>query len=221
MINPDAAAAYIDSLDDGRVATYEKYFDTLVPAPADYTEVFKRWMFAYASVHTSWKANCTLYEQLRDLQWMGDPVELKRRIVKSRAGLHNNRTRFITEFTEYYWDHPEWFNRMPGENWFNYRNRIMEKTLGIGRAKAAFAIELIYFQQSEVACFDTHMVQFYGFDAKTYGQGKVRESDMHDMEQHWTASCLAKGVSPMTARWVWWDKKQKKSDSRYWSYVLE
>jgi hypothetical protein len=221
LIQPEAAEAHITSLEHERVQEYEQYFDTLVLDPTNYTEVFRRWMFAYASVHTSWKANCALYERLRDLQWIGNPDDLKQRIIDSRAGLHNHRTRFITDFTDYYWQHPAWFGRQPDEDWFDYRNRIMEKTLGIGRAKAAFAIELMYFQQSGVACFDTHMVQLYGFDAKTYGQGKVSNKAMDAMEQHWSETCLAHGVSPMTSRWVWWDRKQQQTDSRYWSYVLE
>jgi hypothetical protein len=221
LIQPDAAVQHIESIEQKRVQSYEQYFDTLAPDPTDYTEIFKRWMFAYASVHTSWKSNCALYERLRDLQWINDRGELRNRIIDSRAGLHNNRTRFITDFTEYYWAHPAWFGRQPDEDWFDYRNRIMGRTLGIGRAKAAFAIELIYFQQSKVACFDTHMLRLYSPDKATYKQEAVSTGFVNAAEQHWSETCHAHGVSPMTARWLYWDINMQQPDSRYWTYVLE
>ena len=97
----------------------------------------------------------------------------------------------------------------------------MEKAPGIGLAKAAFFVELTCFHKAKLACFDTHMVQLYGFTAAEYGKGKVRDKDVRRMETHWANACAKNHVSPVTARWVLWDEKQGKTDSRYWSYVLE
>ena len=218
-MNPKPAETFIEQISPDRVAAYESYFRTLAPRTVE--DVFKRWMFAYASVHTTWEANCKLYQELQDLSWVGNRHALLQRIERSHAGLHNNRTQFIMQFSNFYWKHPLWFNRVPGEDWFDYRDRIMERAPGIGPAKAAFLLELVYFHRSQVACFDTHMVQLYGTSTKAYAQGRVRDAELNAMERAWTAACQARGLSPCTARWIYWDTKQGKQSSTYWSYVLE
>ena len=124
----------VAALDKGRLLDYENYFKTIYPKNLD--DIFRRWIFAYASVHTTWKFNVELYKQLQDLSWLGNIHVLRDRIKASKAGLHNNRAAFIMSFANFYWAHPFWFNKMPNEDWFQYRNRIMEKAPGIGRAKA-------------------------------------------------------------------------------------
>lgn len=209
----------VSQIDPARLKAYEDYFETLVPVTTE--DVFRRWMFAYSSVHTTWEMNCRLYEALAPLDWLGNEDMLHRRISDSKAGMHNNRTRFITQFTDFFWRHPTWFNKIPDESWFEYRNRIMERSPGIGLAKSAFFIELTCFHKAKLACFDTHMVQMYGFTAKQYGAGKVRGRDFDRMERHWVSTCARHRMSPVTARWVLWDQKQKMLTPRYWSYILE
>lgn len=152
----DAAVHHIQSLDPARVARYERYFNTLTPA--DQNDVFRRWLFAYASVHTTWKYNVILYEKLKDLSWLGDVAELRKRIEGSRAGLHNNRTKFINAFAMFFYDHPGWFKQSPWETWIEYRDRLMEHTPGLGIAKTSFALELIHFHKAGIVCFDTHQL---------------------------------------------------------------
>lgn len=218
-ISADQVKEKIAKIDPIRVKDYETYFETLVPVTWD--DVFRRWMFAYASVHTTWENNCRLYEALKPLDWIGDESMLLQRMIDSKAGMHNQRTKFIMAFTEFFWRHPTWFNKVPNETWFEYRNRIMEKAPGIGLAKAAFFIELTCFHKAKLACFDTHMVQLYGFTPADYAAGKVRGKDFAVMERHWAATCAQHHLSPVTARWILWDEKQGKPDSRYWSHVLE
>lgn len=214
-----AAKEAIANVDVNRAADYEAYFETLAPKTLD--DVFRRWMFAYASVHTTWENNCKLYEQLKPLDWIGNDQLLFERVTASKAGMQNMRTKFISQFTEFFWRHPTWFNKSPTETWFEYRDRIMKRAPGIGLAKAAFFIELTCFHKSKVACFDTHMVQLYGFTPKEYAAGKVRGKDFTRMEQHWTNTCLRRKLSPVTARWLVWDAKKQQQNSRYWTYVLE
>ena len=209
----------IEALAPDRVRQYEDYFTTLIPTTTE--DVFRRWMFAYASVHTTWESNCRLYEMLKPLDWLGNIHVLRDRIRDSRAGLHNNRADQITQFSSFYWRHPTWFNRAPDEPWFKYRDRIMNRAPGIGKAKAAFLLELTCFHASGVACFDTHMVQLYGYTSKVYGQGKVPDKQFEAIKRHWTDACQARGVSPVTARWLYWDAKQQQVNPRYWSRVLE
>jgi hypothetical protein len=214
-----AAEAHIKGLCRTKADKYESYFKTIAPKSVE--DVFKRWLFAYASVHTTWERNCILYDNLKDLEWLDNYHLLKRRIEDSRAGLHNNRANFIMQFSNFYWKHPFWFNKNPNETWFQYRDRIMAKAPGIGNAKAAFLLELVYFHKSRIACFDTHMIQLYGYEASQYGQGKVPDSAIKSMEQHWSETCIEQAVSPVTARWLYWDQKQNQSSPTYWTHVLE
>jgi thermostable 8-oxoguanine DNA glycosylase len=217
-INYKAAEALIESAPRQHAAEYEKYFDTIKPMTTD--ETFRRGIFAFASVHTTWESNIKLYALLWDFEvWQHDPEKLRELIVESRAGLVNGRTKNIMKFTAMYWQYPELFEKKEDETWYKYRDRIMETVSGLGVAKAAFFIELMHFQDSRVSCFDTHMLQTYGI--KPPDVGNVKPPDMARMEMHWDLTCEKYDVNPVTCRWILWDIKQDKPNSRYWSYVLE
>ena len=209
----------IDSLDRPSISRYEHYFDSLVPTSTE--DRFRRWIFAFASVHTGWKANCAMYEALAPLDWIGNDELLRRRIIDSRAGMHNHRTRYISTFSDTFWSDHAWFQKDPCESWTECMDRIVKRVLGLGRAKVSFALELIYFQHAHVVCADTHFCQMYGITPKQYGAGKVKRSDFDTMEQHWISSCSHANVSCVTARWLTFDMKQGHDSPTYWSYVLE
>lgn len=214
------ASDFISSIRDHEIDRYTRYLTSITPV----TEVgmFRRWLFAFASVHTTWQMNCKLYNALNeDFDWIGDPAKLKRRIQGSRCGLHNNRTRFIHEFTEWYWEHPDWYRKDDYESWVEYRDRIKAKVLGLGQAKSSFGIELIYPLTCEVLCTDVHVLRFYSTDIEAFDQGKISEREEREIEQHWVQSCQVKGVSPAIARWVFWDRNQNFPDPSYWSCVFE
>jgi len=91
---------FFNSILDEEIAEYSKYWDSVTPRNA--SEVFQRWLFAFMSVHTSWRSNINGYLMIRNWwEWMNKPEELERRIVESGAGLHKNRTKFITAFAEH------------------------------------------------------------------------------------------------------------------------
>jgi hypothetical protein len=150
------AEAFVAGLDRSRVLRYESYFDTIKPKSE--LDTFHRALFAFASVHTTWKANCALYEMLYDTAWMKDKQLLLFRLTESGAGLHNNRMKFIWDFSQRYWATPNWYLKQPYEDWFAYRDRLNKNIAGLGLAKAAFFSELTYFKDSEVSCMDVHLV---------------------------------------------------------------
>lgn len=207
----------IKELDLSKAPMYEAYFDTIRPKTKE--DIFRRGLFAFASVHTGWYANVKLYAKLWDLEWMHDQEMLRARIIESRAGLVNTRLKAISEYTAAYWQFPGLLDRKPHEPWHVYRDRIMGFLYGLGPAKAAFLIELVHMQDSDIVCMDTHMLQLYG--VKTSEVGLVRPVDLARFETHWDITCHSLGVKPVVARWLYWDKKQRKEDSRYWSHVLE
>lgn len=214
MITEDAIR-HLDSVQEHEIERYTRYLGRI--KPNSHEDQFKRWIFAYASVHTSWQMNCRLYQALEDLKWVGNRDELHSRIVACRAGMHNNRTRFISEFSEFYWDHPDWFKKCKHENWFKYRDRIQNVALGIGQAKSAFTVEMTYPFVSDVICVDTHMLQLYGNSPNK----SISKKNMNAIEEHWAEECRARNIPPVIGRWIYWDNKAGQSDPRFWSFVFE
>ena len=217
-MNPENAIKHIVNITDNDLSRYRHYLRHI--APANKEDIFRRWLFSYASVHTQWVMNCRLYNALQDLKWLGDKKELGRRIKESRAGMHNKRTDFIYEFSQFYWDHPAWFRKNKFESWPAYRDRLEKAAKGIGIAKAAFVVEMTYPITSDVICVDTHIFQLYGYTAKGVYNGVSRKKT-EAIEEHWTRSCRACRIPPVLARWLYWDAKQGYSNSRYWSFMFE
>ena len=205
---------FFPTITPNEIATYNAHWDTL--APLDYLETFQRWLFAFCSVHTTWEANVRGYNAIRPwFGWHQDPKELNRLLTESRIGLQHNRTKFITEFCGKFWKEPGWYYKQEHETWVQYRNRLVKNTLGLGPAKVSFALELMYPQEANVTCLDTHMFQFYGLDQSKHA------SQYQALERHWCGKARGHGVSPTVARAIFWDRKQKKKDSKYWTYVID
>ena len=201
------------SFDSNEVQKYKGYWQSI--APRNDTEVFQRWLFAFMSVHTTWENNVKGYEGIKDwTQWFNDDKKLMDIIVDTRVGLHNNRVRFISEFTRKFWQDPEWFKYQEG-SWQDFRDRLVKSILGLGIAKVSFALEMIYPNKAEVCCMDTHLFQAYGLD-QTKDARRYKE-----IENYWLDMCRMWNVPSAIARAILWDRKQNQTDSRYWSYVLE
>ena len=207
----------------------ESFFDSIKPEETNYqydywnrlkpindSERFQRFLFAYMSVHTSWERNIIGYNNIKDWwNWMNKWEVLEDKLIQSRIGLHNNRLRFIKDFTLKFWSNPSNFEKGLGENWTDFRNRIEKNIIGLGMAKSSFAIEMIYPTEAEITCLDTHLFQAYDLD-----QAKDRKM-YNQIEKHWVENSLKKDLPPYIARCIYWDRKQEKQDSRYWSHVLE
>ena len=207
----------LEKISKRKLGRYEKYFLSITPKTP--REKFRRGVFALSSVHTTWQLNVALYDALWDLKWTKDPELLRGLILESRAGLVNNRVKAFTLYSALFWQYPDMFDRKDGETWYVYRDRIQDVVHGLGPAKSAFYSELVYFHENRVPCMDTHMLQLYGVKPKDVNG--VKSVDRTRMEAHFDLTCERLGINPVTARWVLWDIKQGKSDSRYWSRVLE
>ena len=220
LISKERARRFLHTIDRKAVDRYEGYFNAIVPTSTE--DIFRRALFAFASVHTTWQLNCKMYEMLAPLDWIGNPKLLYMRIGESGAGLHNNRFKYILDFTKKYWATPEWYKKQSYENWQGYRDRLVQAIPGLGLAKASFFAELVYFQHSRTACMDVHMLRLM-HDATTgkFSQDRASKAFMNEAERAWVNLCVNNDVSPVTARWLYWDTIQNKEDSRYWSKVLE
>lgn len=213
ITNPELMVRLIDP--EKVRQSYHPYFETI--KPVDEKDVFRRGLFALASVHTTWERNVSLYQHLKDLDWLEDPELLRKHLVESRAGLTNNRQRFFWSFKEVFWKTPSDFLKRSAESWSTFRDRVREKVLGLGHAKSSFFVELCGLHEAEVACADTHFLQMYGLR----GNQSHPDSVMDRVESHWVSSCRARGLSPVAARWHLWDVKQGFTSPRYWSFCLE
>jgi len=213
-INATEAEAFFASLTKKEIDFQTSYWSAL--KPINDTEVFQRFLFAFTSVHTTWEANIKAYSLIKNWwEWINNWQVLEDRLKESRAGLYNNRVRFIKQFTIKYWSNPSFYKKAEGESWTEYRNRIEESILGLGMAKSSFSIEMLYPVDAEITCLDTHLFQLYGLNQAKHG------NKYEEIEHHWVRMCFEYNVSCYVARCIYWDRKQGHKDSRYWSYVLE
>jgi hypothetical protein len=205
---------FFNQLDYKLVPSYIEYWSSI--APKNDSEIFQRWLFAFLSVHTSWKMNCIGYQRVKNWwTWLNREDNLLEAIQGSGVGMHNMRVKFISEFAYKFWENPDSYKKAEDESWVEFRNRLKQVTLGLGPAKTSFAVEMCYPTQAKLSCLDTHMFQAYGLDqtkdAKQY----------NNIERHWVDMCSIWNVPPYIARCMYWDTKQGYMDSRYWSHVLE
>jgi hypothetical protein len=205
---------FFENLDHSGVPVYRDYWQTI--APRDDSEFFRRWLFAFMSVHTSWKANMLGYNAIKDWwKWLNKWDDLHKAIDESRVGMQNNRLKYISEFAYKFWENPAKYKKSLTETWVSYRDRLKKDTLGLGPAKTSFAIELCYPNEAKISCLDTHMFQAYGLD-------QVKDMRRYnEIETCWIDMCTMWNIPPYIARCIYWDKKQGYTDSRYWSQVFE
>ncbi len=208
-------------------AAFEQYSNSDAYRYVDYWErmeartdaqLFRRFLFAYMSVHTTWESNVTGYRAIADFEpWLKDRPTLRGAIVRSGAGLHNNRAAWIGKFSDDYWASPERFRRQVRESWPAYRSRLESVITGLGPAKVSFALELASPLDAEVLCLDVHMLRLYG----VRDPSKLKAGQYERLEADWVARARAVELPPFIIKQMHWDRLQGKPDSRYWSHVME
>jgi len=213
-MNTENVESFFDSITEEEKTFQFNYWKGL--KPINDSERFQRFLFAFMSVHTTWERNVIGYNNIKDWwNWMNRWEVLQEKLIESRIGLHNNRLKFISNFTTKFWSNPSYYEIGKGESWEGFRNRIEKNIKGLGMAKSSFAVEMIYPDEAEVVCLDTHLFQAYGLNqtkhARQYGS----------LENHWVKNSARKNLPPYIARCIYWDRKQEKQDSRYWSHALE
>ena len=202
-----------NSFDQEELNTYKDYWEGV--KPKNDTEIFHRWLFAFMSVHTTWERNVIGYEAIKDWTvWFNDDKKLMEIIKGAAVGLHNNRVRFISEFARKFWADPSAYKHQGG-SWQDFRNKLVKNILGLGIAKVSFALEMIYPNEAKVTCMDTHLFQAFGLDQSKDARRYI------EIENYWLGMCAMWNVPSTIARAILWDRKQDKTDSRYWTYVLE
>ena len=192
---------------------YKEYFKKITPK--NKMDVYNRFIFAFCSVHTTWERNIIGYNLLKN-KYHTNEVVTKALIKKAGLGLTNNRTRFIVGFTKKFQSNPNFFKKRPTETWKGYADRLQKNILGLGFAKTRFAIELLYPNEAELVCTDTHIIQWAHQDPN-----KMSKKLHSKIELGFLNHARQQGMTPVEARWRFWDRKQGYNNPRYWSQVLE
>ena len=63
-INTEKVESFFDSIRDRDIVSYNEYWGEL--KPQSQSAIFKRYLFAFMSVHTSWKNNCKGYNAIKE-----------------------------------------------------------------------------------------------------------------------------------------------------------
>lgn len=213
-MTPTVEGAFRD-LTNSEATRYVEYWAGL-EAKTD-AQLFRRFLFAFCSVHTTWEGNVNGYRAIEDFEdWVGLRDGLRTRLVRSGVGLHNNRAKWIAAFATLFWSKPGDFRRQARESWPAYRDRLERGITGLGPAKVSFALEIAFPLEAEVLCLDVHMLRAYGKKDQSL---KVGEYERY--EHDWVSRARAAEMPSYIVKQAHWDRLQGKPDSRYWSHVLE
>lgn len=219
VMSTTKADEFFKNFPKDKVVSYKEYWDSI--RPNNHDEIFRRYLFAYMSVHTTWKSNVAGYNAIKNFsEWLDNKELLREKIKNSGCGLYNNRTKFIWDFKDKFWANPKNFYLTTKKYHVKKRDQIVNNISGLGTAKVSFALEQSHPNECRVFCGDTHMLELYGMKTLTY-QSKKGLDLYKKMERHWSVNCGKIGVPAYIARSIFWDAKQNKTDSRYWSYVFE
>lgn len=199
------------------IKKYTQYWESIKPVTVD--DFFRRYLFAFTSVHSTWQSNVRGYLALKNLEWLNNKENLLSRLVWAKCGVYRMRTRYIWDFKEQFYANPEKFCSVQGD-WRTYRNNLVSEINGLGITKVSFALEMCFPKEALVSCIDTHGLKLYGMDVKHF-TSKAGMDAYEQAEDHWIDASIDRGCSPTISRAIYWDKKQKQKDSRYWTHVLE
>ena len=157
-----------------KISSYEEYWKSI--SPTNSNEIFRRWLFAYTSIHSTWQSNVRSYNHIKNFeQWKNDKSKLAELLFLSKSGLQNQRTENIWDFKNKFFDNPESFEKSSKESWVDLRNRLAQNLKGIGLAKVSFALELCYPNNVEIVCLDVHMLRALKMNEQGYRADSKKE----------------------------------------------
>lgn len=157
----ESVDTFFDTIKPSIVKRYNKHWEAIKPVTVD--DIFRRYLFAFTSVHSTWQSNIRGYLALKDLSWVNNKNLLLSRLVWARCGVHNMRTKTIWAFKEQFYANPDRFCNVDGD-WRTYRNELVKEINGLGVTKVSFALEMCFPKEALVSCIDVHGLRLYGLD---------------------------------------------------------
>jgi len=204
---------FFHSISKDEINRHLDFWNEITPDSSE--EIYKRYLFAFLSVHTSWQINRKAYLEIKDwYNWISNKELLLQKLIASGVGLHNNRSDYIISFSQDFWKNPKKYQKQQNESWKDCRDRIEKNIKGLGIAKSSFALEMIYPVFANIVCLDTHLFQFYKLD-----QSKDKKQ-YKNLESHWTLWAKMFNMPSYIARAIYWNRNQNQKDCRYWADVF-
>jgi hypothetical protein len=204
--------SYFDTIKDSEIESQSDYWSTR--NPDTHQEVKNRWLFAFASVHTTWTNNVNQYEQVKDKP-LCNYSRLLSRLIIGGGGMYNLKAQGMFHFgCTWRYDHTKFTNKP--ENWVQARNSIAKELIQLNKAKTSFAYEMTWPLETQVVCLDRHILRLYGQDPE-----KAPNQTNYDwMENYWVKLSKERQVPPYIARCIYWDRINNSTTSNYWAYIL-
>lgn len=190
-------------------------------APTHPEDVWRRWVYAYASVNRNYTCHLQLFRWLSRLEpgfshTLSLPAFTARLRRGGQGGMYGVSARGVWEFDRQFCDDPARFDARRATP--ARRDELAAGLHGLGRAKTAFALELLDPVGCKAVCIDRHIGKIFGFQpTDPFTDGQYAEA-----EDFWVQACKDRRLAPAIVRFVYWDRViQKQKTCRYWSSVFE
>ena len=220
VMSTSKADEFFKNFPKDKVVAYKDYWETVRPKTDE--DIFRRYLFAYMSVHTTWESNVKGYQAVKNInEWIDNKEILLEKIKNSGVGLHNNRTKYIWAFKDQFFANPKNYMITSKKYHVKKRDDIVDKIHGLGAAKTSFALEMSSPNECRVVCLDIHLLRLYNCDQMKYNKSRSGTKIYKDIERHWSINCGKVGVPCYIMRSLYWNMLQGKENCRYWSFCLE
>jgi thermostable 8-oxoguanine DNA glycosylase len=220
VMSTSKADEFFKNFPKDKVVAYKDYWETVRPKTDE--DIFRRYLFSFMSVHTTWESNVKGYQAVKNIdEWIDNKEILLAKIKNSGVGLHNNRTKYIWAFKDQFFANPKDYMITSKKYHVKKRDDIVNKIHGLGAAKTSFALEMSNPNECRVVCLDIHLLRLYNCDQLKYNKSRSGTKVYKDIERHWSINCGKIGVPCYIMRSLYWNMLQEKEDCRYWSFCLE
>ena len=137
VMSTSKADEFFKNFPKDKVVAYKDYWETIRPKTDE--DIFRRYLFAYMSVHTTWESNVKGYQAVKNIdEWIDNKEILLAKIKNSGVGLHNNRTKYIWAFKDQFFANPKDYIITSKKYHVKKRDDIVNKIHGLGAAKTSF-----------------------------------------------------------------------------------
>jgi endonuclease III len=205
-LEPDTAVTQLVAIVQEHAEHYRRFGAAIAPAvPVAPRDVYERYLFALLSRHCALERTIRAFRLLRG-DYRADAAWLAAALRAGRIGFHNTWAPQIAAFARAYQDDPGRFLPASGEPFADARDRIAHAAPGLGPAKTAFALGLIYPFEATVCCVDTHIARLL---APLLGCPPAAVSRRYtEAEALLREVATAAGLPLVLAHWILWDHQR-------------
>lgn len=197
---------------------YRQLGECLQPKRLDKDAVVRAFSFAIVSAHTPFHEAIQAWQTLNAIDWHEWPLWERDAVAGACERLNEraNKAAALIELTGKVAERPAgYYLRGRHESWQSYRERVRREVQGLGRAKASFAVCLLYPTTADICCLDTHMQQLLGrVEGKDWSARPctVHRRSYEHLEAQVRRWGKRYGLPAFLAQWVLWDLKRGKTE---------